>query len=189
MIQIDKTLVSRDILKEEFVCDLSACKGACCIEGEGGAPLEDDEIELIDEALDEIRPFMRKEGIAAIEKNGVWYRDNDGDKLTTLVNGKECAFVNFDQEGKAKCSIEDAHRSGNTNFRKPISCHLYPVRLNEYKNFIAVNYHRWDICEPACACGSELNVKVYHFLKEPLIRKFGEEWFEQLMAADKYMQG
>lgn len=187
MLQIDNTLVSRDVIREEFVCDLSACKGACCIEGEGGAPLEDDEINIIQDHLDQIKPHMRPEGIDAIEKDGIWYRDEDGDKLSTLIEGKECAFVSFDEKGTAQCSIELAQRAGKLEFKKPISCHLYPIRLKDYQNFTAVNYHRWDICEPACACGSKMEVKVYQFLKEPLQRRFGEEWFKKLKAADDHL--
>ncbi|MCB0480933.1 MAG: DUF3109 family protein [Flavobacteriales bacterium] len=187
MIQIDRTLISKDILKEKFVCDLNACKGACCVAGEGGAPIEDEEIEQVLDQLDEIKPFLRPEGIAAIEKDGVWYRDVDGEKLTTLVEGKECAFVIFDEKGITKCGIEAAHVAGKTDFKKPISCHLYPIRLKKYENFTAVNYHEWDICQPACACGSELDVKVFRFLREPLIREFGEEWYTKLEAADDYL--
>lgn len=187
MLQIDKTLISRDVLKEKFVCDLNACKGVCCVAGDGGAPIEDHEIEKIDEDWDEIKPFLRLEGIEAIEKDGTWYRDSDGDKLTTLVEGQECAFVVYDERGITKCGIEDAHRAGKTDFKKPISCHLYPIRLKEYENFTAVNYHQWRICEPACNCGSKLDVRVYQFLKEPLIRKFGEEWFNKLSEADKHL--
>ncbi len=188
MIVIDDTLVSDEFLERKFVCDLSACKGACCVEGESGAPLEVEEIAILEDELDKIKPFLRLEGLEAIEEKGVFYLDSDGDFVTTLVDGAECAFVTFDKNGVAKCGIEEAHRAGATSFKKPISCHLYPARLSELKNYLAVNYHHWPICDPACKLGEQLKVPVYVFLKEALIRRFGEQWYEQLCEADKIRQ-
>lgn len=187
MIQIDDVLVSDEVFQKRFLCDLAACKGACCVEGESGAPLEMDEIDLIDQHLDEIKPFMRQEGIDVVDAEGVFEVDTDGDYVTPLVNGAECAFVHFDERGTAKCAIESAYRAGKTDFIKPISCHLYPIRLTKLKDFTAVNYHYWPICDPARACGAKVDLKVFRFLKEPLIRKFGEDFFAHLEAADAHM--
>jgi hypothetical protein len=185
MIEIDDTLVSADVLERRFVCDLAACKGACCVQGDSGAPLEDEELEFLDEVYDEVKPYMRPEGIAAVEKVGVYGVDFDQEFVTPLVNNVECAYVNFDDNGTAKCAIEQAYIDGKTKWKKPISCHLYPVRLTKLAEHTAVNYHSWKICAPACACGDSLDVKVYKFLKEPLTRKFGSEWYEKLVAADQ----
>ena len=181
MIIIGQTLVSEELLEQQFVCDLNACKGACCIEGESGAPLEQHELLLLEESLDGARPYLRPEGIAVIDEQGPYTLDDDGDFVTSLV-GKHgaCAFVTYDEKGIAKCGLEQAHNDGKTNWKKPISCHLYPVRLAQLKEYVAVNYHRWQVCEPACACGKSLKVPVYKFLKDPLVRRFGQEWYEEL---------
>ncbi len=180
MFQVGKTLISEEVLEEEFVCNLSACRGACCVEGDGGAPLDEEEVAKVEQNLDAIKPFLRKEGVEVIEKQGFWYTDEDNEKLTSLVDHKECVFVTYDAQGITKCGMEEAYLEGKTDFKKPISCHLYPIRLKQYQNFVAVNYHRWQICEAACFHGKELNVAVYKFLKEPLIRKFGEDWYNEL---------
>lgn len=181
MIAIENTLVSEDVLKKKFVCDLNACKGACCVAGDSGAPLEKDELPILESVLEAVKPYMLKKGIKAIEKFGPYVVDNDGDYTTTLVSEKaECAFVFFDEHKIAKCAIEQAHNEGKISWKKPISCHLYPIRITPYKSYDAVNYHSWDICKPACACGKKLDVPVYKFLKEPLIRKYGKAWFKQL---------
>ena len=181
MIIIGQTLVSEELLEEQFVCDLNACKGACCIEGESGAPLEQDELLKLEDSLEAARPYMRAEGIAVVDAEGPYTVDDDGDFVTSLV-GKhgECAFVTFDEKGIAKCSLEQAYNDGRTSWKKPISCHLYPIRLAQLKEYVAVNYHRWQVCEPACACGKSLKVPVYKFLKEPLIRRFGVAWYSEL---------
>jgi hypothetical protein len=183
MIIVGNTLVSEDLFDQQFVCDLNACKGACCVEGESGAPLDHDELLKIEENLDAVKPFMRDEGIRALEQNGPYVVDDDGEFVTSLV-GKHgaCVFVNFDDKGIAKCALEQAFNAGATNWKKPISCHLYPVRLAKLTEYVAVNYHKWQVCEPACECGKSLKVPVYKFLKEPLIRKFGHEWYAELEA-------
>jgi len=187
MLEIDNTIISLDIFEKQFVCDLSVCNGDCCIEGDSGAPLNEDEIDLLEENFHKIKPFMTKEGIAEIEENGLWWIDEQGDKVTTLLNNKECAFVVM--EGKiAKCAIEIANENKKIDYLKPISCHLYPIRLTEYKKFTAVNYHSWDICSSAVRYGKHLGTPVFKFLKTPLIRKFGEDWYKQLEIAYEYIQ-
>lgn len=185
---IDETLVSEDLFSERFVCDLGACKGACCVEGESGAPLESEEIDILEEELEHIKPFMNEKGLKRIEETGVFTMDSDGEYVTPLVEGKECAFVVFDDNGTAKCSIEKAWRAGKTHFPKPVSCHLYPIRLTQLKDFTALNYHYWPICDPARACGANLEVKVFRFLKEPLIRRFGEDYFQKMEEADRILE-
>lgn len=180
MIIIDDTIVSDQLRDTCFVCDLSKCKGACCVEGDAGAPLEEEEISILEDVVDHIKPFMRREGIEEVERNGVFDFDAGGHYVTPLVNGRECAFVAFNDEGVAMCAIENAWKAGKTDFRKPVSCHLYPVRLSRYKDFEAINYHEWHICKPALEYGKKLNLPVYQFLKEALIRKYGERYYQQL---------
>lgn len=180
MISIGKALVSEDLLDQEFVCDLSACKGACCVEGTGGAPLLDDELSLLEEYYPLYKEYLTEAGIKVIEEQGFWVKGDDGGLETPLVNGAECAFIRFDADGTAKCGIEQAHIDGKIPWKKPISCHLYPVRIDAYPSFDAVNYHKWQICEPACSCGAQLKVPVYKFLKDALIRKYGEDWYAEL---------
>lgn len=188
LVEIGDKIVSTQIFERKFVCDLNACKGACCVEGDAGAPLTLEEIDILEEDLEAIKPYMRKEGIDAVDKTGVFYMDQDNEAGTTLVNNKECAFVFFDDNGITKCAIEQAHREGKTEFKKPISCHLYPIRVKEFKDFTALNYDKWDICSPACACGESLNVPVYKFLKEPIIRAFGGDFFEELEVVNEELK-
>ena len=185
MIELGEKLISEDIFSKQFVCNLSACKGACCIEGDAGAPLEANEKKLIENNLDKIYPFMRNEGIEKVKKEGVSYPDFDGEEVTSLINDKECAFVFFDSSNTAKCSIEKAYREGEINFNKPISCHLYPIRIKKLKYYDALSYNEWNICSPACSLGEELKIPVYKFLKEPLIRKYGEHFYNQLEIISK----
>ena len=181
LIEVKDKVVSTLLFENKFVCDLNACKGACCIEGDSGAPIKLEEIDILEEDLEKIKPYMRQEGIDAVEKTGVFYMDRwDNEPVTTLVNGKECAFVYFDENNITKCAIEQAHKDGKTEFKKPISCHLYPIRVQKYTDFQALNYSEWDICKPACECGSKLDVKVYKFLREPIVRAFGQEFFDEL---------
>lgn len=186
MIAIDNTLVSEDILEKKFVCDLNACKGACCVAGDSGAPLDKEELDVLDSVVEKVKPYMTKKGLKAIEKNGSFVVDGDGDFTTTLVApGEECAFVYFDEQNIAKCAIEKAYLEKKITWQKPISCHLYPIRIKKTKTYDAVNYDRWEVCKPACSCGEKLNVPVYKFLKTPLIRKYGNKWFKQLEQAAK----
>jgi hypothetical protein len=179
MIAVNNTLVSEAILDKKFVCDLSACKGECCVAGESGAPLEKEEVEVMEKILSKVKPYMTKEGIEAVEKQGVYVIDSDKDLTTPLVNSAQCAFVYFEKK-VALCAIEKAYNEGKIKFKKPISCHLYPIRVTQQKGIEKLEYHRWNICSPACACGDKLNVPVYKFLKGPLTRKYGEKWYEQL---------
>jgi hypothetical protein len=180
MIAIDDTINSDDLGKVCFVCNLGICKGACCVEGDAGAPLDEQEISELEDNLGYIRPFMNQAGIEVIEQTGVFDYDSYGHYVTPLVNGIECAFVVFNEEGIAGCAIEQAWEAGKSKFRKPVSCHLYPVRISRYNDFDAVNYHQWHICRPALELGKKLNVPLYVFLKDSLIRKYGEKWYEKL---------
>ncbi len=183
MIQIGDILVSDELFDRKFVCDLTACKGACCVDGDSGAPLEEEELAVLDDVYGEVRPFLRPEGIKAIEEQGTYIVDTDGDYVTPLVNEEECAYVVFDRQGTAKCGIEQAYLAGKIEFRKPVSCHLYPIRVLRLPEGQALNYNEWSICRPACACGEKLDVPVYRFLKEPIIRHYGNEFYEALEAA------
>ena len=188
MIQVDDKIISFDVFEKMFACDLSACKGACCVEGDAGAPLTDKELNILSHIHNQVKPYMRAEGIAEIEKQGFFVVDGDGDNTTPLVNNKECAYVVFDENGIAKCTIEQAYNDGKTDFKKPISCHLFPIRIKEYRDFDAVNYEAIKICEPACDCGKKLQVPVYRFLKEPLIRLYGEKWYKKLTEAARLLK-
>ncbi len=188
MLQIDDTIISLDLLDQRFVCDLNTCKGICCIEGDDGAPLEEDEVKIIEELLPIIWDDLTDKSKQVIKKQGVSYIDSDGEPVTSIVNGDECVFTYTDEQGQCKCAIEKAYREGKTDFYKPISCHLYPVRLQQYDSYTAVNYHHWSVCDCARTLGGKVGVPVYQFLKEPLIRKFGKEWFEQLEIADEELK-
>lgn len=186
MIQIDDAIVTMDLLEEKFLCDLSACKGECCVEGESGAPLENEEVKIIEDLLpivwDDLSPAAKE----VITEQGVAYKDYDGDMVTSIVNGKDCVFTYYDEEGICKCAIEKAYREGKVDFYKPISCHLYPIRLEKYREFTAVNYHRWRVCKAAVLLGEKKGLPVFKFLKEPLIRRFGEAWYNELeLVADE----
>ncbi|MGA0011705.1 MAG: DUF3109 family protein [Flavobacteriaceae bacterium] len=183
MIQIGSTLVSDELLTEAFVCDLNACKGACCVEGEYGAPLTRDEANELAALQDQIAPYLSEEGKATIADQGAWVTGEDGDLETPLMPTGHCAYVIEDADKKLKCGLESVHQEGILSFKKPVSCHLYPVRVQQYSSFEAVNYHRWDICGAACTLGSSLKVKVYVFVKEALVRKFGAEWYAALEKA------
>ncbi|MFT4670663.1 MAG: hypothetical protein ACI9M9_001837 [Flavobacteriaceae bacterium] len=180
MFQLGKTIVSEDIIEKDFVCNLGACKGECCISGEAGAPVSKEETEILESIYLKVKPFLRPEGIASIESQGTYIRTDLDELETPLVNGKECAYVTFSENGTAGCGIEEAFNAGVIDFKKPISCHLYPVRVQDYSEFAAVNYHKWPICDDACTLGASLKVPVYKFVKEALIRKFGEYWYAEL---------
>ena len=188
MLQIDDTIVSFDLFDEYFTCDLASCKGICCIEGDAGAPLEEDEIDKLEEILPIIWDDLSDISKEVIEKQGVFYIDRDLEPVTSIVNGRECVFTYSDENGVCKCAIEKAYREGKTDFYKPVSCHLYPVRVQKYNDFQAVNYHRWTVCECACILGNQLKIPVYKFLKEPLIRKFGEPWYKQMEVAERELK-
>jgi hypothetical protein len=184
MLQIKDTLISQDLIEKNFSCDLEKCKGACCVRGDSGAPLTQEEVELLPEIIHQIKPYLRKEGKAAIEEQGTHVIDDEYEPVTPLVNGQECAYVIF-EKGIARCGIEKAFEADAITFRKPLSCHLYPVRLKKYDRFIAVNYDKWEICEPARKLGDNLKIPVYKFVRKALIRRFGEDWYMHLKIADR----
>lgn len=179
MFELGKTVVSEALLEEHFACDLQACKGACCVDGSAGAPVAEEERGILEKIYTRVRPFLREAGRRAIEDQGPYVRGEDGEWETPLVDGGECAYVIYQGE-TALCGIEAAHREGAIEWKKPLSCHLYPVRIREYTALTAVNYHRWNICDPACSLGESLRVPVYKFVREALIRKFGADWYREL---------
>lgn len=183
MLIIDDKIIDIDILQEEFICNLDACKGACCWEGDYGAPIEVEEIELLEQQIDKILPYLTPEGRAVIEKEGVAeYIPQEKEFGTTLVQGGACSFLTYDDNGIAKCGIEKAHEEGAIDYIKPISCHLYPIRVErvEGNDFWKLEYDRWDICSAACEKGKANGVAIYEFLKTPLIRKYGADFYDQL---------
>jgi hypothetical protein len=182
MLEIDKKIISLDILEKKFVCDIRYCKGWCCIDGDSGAPLEEKEVAILKKIYPKVKPFMRKEGIAEVEKVGTSIIDSDGDKVTPLIDNLECVYVYFDKS-VAMCAIEKAYLKKKIKYRKPVSCHLYPVRIKEYEKFDAVNYHRNAICKTAIENGKNLDVPLYKFLEEPLSRKYGKRWYKKLKYA------
>lgn len=187
MIEVDHVLVSEELIKEEFVCNLNHCKGACCIEGDSGAPLNEDELEVLEKIYPIVKPYMTEKGIEAVEKWGTAVKDYDDDWTTTCVDGnKECAYVTW-ENGITKCAIEKAYLENKIDWKKPISCHLYPIRITAYPEFDVLHYDRWSICHGACSFGKELKVPVYKFLQGPLERKYGEEWYKKLEEITKIL--
>lgn len=187
MLQIEDTIISLDLIEEKFICDIPKCLGACCIEGESGAPLEQEEVAIIEDLLPEIIDDLSEKSKEVISKEGVATVDQEGDLVTSIVNGKECVFTYFDEKGICNCAIEKAFNEGKTDFRKPISCYLYPVRIKQYKDFRGINIDKWDICKVARELGKKEGVPVYKFLEDPLIRKFGQDWYDQLCYAANNM--
>ena len=188
MIQIDDTIISQDVINEEFVCNIAACKGICCVEGDAGAPIDPEETLIMQEIYPHVAPYLSKEGRKSIEPHGTTITAEDGSLETPLIHGKECAYTIFDERGTALCAIEKAYNEGKISWKKPISCHLYPIRLTQYTSFTAVNYERWSICHDACTLGQQLKVPVYKFVKEALIRKFGSDWYAELEQAAELLQ-
>lgn len=180
MFQLGKTIVSEEIIENDFICNLSVCKGACCVDGEAGAPLEEKELKILLDIYPKVKPFLTKEGIEAIEQQGLFIT-TEGEYETPLIESDDsCAYITYDEKGIALCGIEEAYNQGEVNFKKPISCHLYPIRVQDYSEFAAVNYHKWQICDDACVLGKELQVPIYKFVKDALIRKFGKDWYAEL---------
>ena len=184
MIQIDDKIISLDILEKHFLCDLNSCQGSCCVEGDSGAPLEKEEANEIQKLLSSIKPFMSGEGVEAVNHHGISVYDADGDLTTPLINNEQCAFVVF-EKGIAKCSIEKAYNAKKIKFKKPISCHLFPIRVTNYKGFQALNYEKIKICNSACELGKKSKVPMYVFLKEALIRKYGEKFYNDILESAK----
>lgn len=190
MLIIQDKLVSDDVVEEHFICDLNACKGACCWEGDYGAPLEEPELAILESVYEEVKPFLSPAGIAAIEAQGkhTWF-DGMGHG-TTLIDGGPCAYLTFDGTGIAHCGIERAWAAGATHFRKPVSCHLYPIRISHFdaSEVEALNYDRWEICSAACTLGKREKMPVYRFLKEAIIRRFGADFYEELDGAAEFLK-
>lgn len=189
MLLIDDKVVSLDIVENFFCCDLDRCLGQCCIDGDAGAPLLPEEVTQLRRALPEVLDDLTPAARRVIEEEGVCYRDRDGELVTSIVDGRDCVFTTYAPGGKCLCALEKAHRQGRLDFCKPISCALYPIRLTRYPSFIALNYHRWKICKPAEALGRARGLRVYQALKEPLIRAFGQKWYDELcLTAEEYLR-
>jgi hypothetical protein len=187
MLEIGKTIVSLDLITSKFTCNLAECKGACCVTGDSGAPLEQKEAEILNEIYPLLKPYLRDEAVRSIEKQGTSVVDLEGDIVTPLNNGKECVYTVF-EKGIARCAIEKAYNDRIIGFRKPISCYLYPVRIKKYSQFEAVNYDKWEICHPATTLGNKLNTPVYCFVKDALIQNYGDEWFRLLEVTAKNLK-
>jgi len=187
MIQIDDKVISLEVFSKKFICDVPRCIGICCVLGDSGAPLEDEEVEILKQEMPNIEPYMREKGIQAVKDQGIPVIDQEGDKVTALINGAECAYVII-QDGINICAIEKAWNEGKTHFRKPISCHLYPIRAKQYHDFEALNYDKWDICQPARELGYKEGVPVYKFLKDPIIRKYGEAFYNEMEDVDRELK-
>ena len=183
MFQIQDTLVTLDLAERFFCCDLDKCLGACCIEGDAGAPVTEREVAEIEKVLPEVERDMLPRAIEEVRQQGVAYTDEEGDLVTTILDGRNCAFTCYAPGGVCLCALEKAFRQGRTGFRKPASCALYPLRIKEFPTFTAVNYHRWDICRDAEILGRKNGIRLYQFLRAPLIERFGQEWYDELAQA------
>lgn len=181
MIAIDNVLISDDVIEARFVCDLHKCKGGCCEDGDAGAPLEKEEKKFVDENIEIIKPYLTKEGLAEIERQGRYVYDREFGWVTPTIDGKICAYGYRDAQGIIKCGIEQAYNDGKLGWKKPISCHLYPIKISKRKEYTNVNYEPRDVlCKPACTLGKKLKLPVYQFLKEAIVRKFGMEFYTTL---------
>jgi hypothetical protein len=185
MIEIEDTVISIDLIERYFCCDLRKCRGACCIEGESGAPLTKQEFDYLQKVLPLLWDNLSPEAKEVINKQGIAYIDRENDIVTSIIDGKDCVFTCYDENAVCKCAIEKAYNEGHIDFKKPVSCHLYPVRVKQYKDYKAINYHRWKVCCAAEILGKQKQIFVYQYLKEALIRKFGEEWYNVLDACAK----
>lgn len=189
MLQIQDTLVSLDLIERFFCCDLDSCLGACCVEGDAGAPVKPEEVAFLEESLPAVEESITPAAKEVIGSQGVVYIDEEGDLVTSIVNGRDCVFCTYAPGGKTLCALEKAYREGKTRWCKPASCHLYPVRLKQYDGFTAVNFHRWKICKSAETLGRRLGIRAYRFLKEPLTARFGKEWYDELcFTAEEYLR-
>ena len=183
MIKIGDTLVSFDIIEKYFCCNLEACKGECCISGDAGAPLSEEEDRRLKELLPEIEPHLASKAVEVIKEEGPSYKDQEGETVTQLIDGAACVYTCMEKDGLCLCALEKARRAGNKKIFKPVSCSLYPIRVKDYGTFTALNYDRWKICRPAEKLGREKGMRVYEFLREPLEKRFGKEWYEELALA------
>ena len=188
MLEIDNTIISLDIIEKKFCCDLEKCHGACCLYGDAGAPLEKNEIKVLEEIFPFVKKHLSLKGAIVLEAFGLYTQDDDREIVTPLIEGKECAYSFVDSDNILKCAIEKAFLENKISFQKPISCHLYPIRIHKYNDYDAINYHKWKYCECAVEKGNSEDIPIYRFLKTPLIRKYGQEWFEKLdFAAKNYL--
>lgn len=188
MIAIDNVLLSDQVVEEQFVCDLNSCKGGCCVDGDCGAPLTKEETKTISKVYSKIKPYLKAEYIAEVEKQGTHVIDDEYGYVTPTINGGICVYAYTDDIGIVKCSFEKAWKEGKIDFQKPISCHLYPIRVKDMNGYEAVNYEpRKTLCKPACKLGQKLKVPVYKFLKDSLIRKYGQDFYDTLDAVAKKM--
>ena len=189
MIAIDNVLISDQVIEEHFVCDLAKCKGGCCVDGDAGAPLENKELKELNEAYDKVQPYLTKEGLQQIQLEGKYIYDQEFGWVTPTISNGMCAYGTVDNKGIVKCGIEQAYNDGKISWKKPISCHLFPIRIKKTGKTDLVNYEpREDLCSPACKLGKKLKVPVYQFLKEPIIRKYGEDFFEALSATARHLE-
>ena len=193
IIQVGDVLLSSEILTEKFCCDLSVCKGACCVEGDAGAPVTLDEIAEIEYCLDDVWGDLSASAQSVIDKQGVAYTDQEGDLVTSIVRGKDCVFTFYDDldgiPDCCLCALEKAYRAGRTRFCKPVSCALYPIREKQLsEGLVGLNYNRWAVCKMAVAKGIQENLYLYQFLKDPLIRRFGEDWYQELLDTVKELK-
>lgn len=189
MLQIQDTLVSLDLAEQFFCCDLDKCLGECCIEGDAGAPVADDELQKLKDVVEVVWDDLLPQARERIREKGVAYIDEEGDLVTQIVDVANCVFTTYGEGGKCLCAIEKAYREGRSDFRKPISCYLYPLRLTKYPTFTAVNYHRWKICKCATVLGRAKGLRLYQFMREPLIERFGQEWYDELVeACEAYLE-
>jgi hypothetical protein len=189
MIGIDNVLISDEIIEEQFVCDLHKCKGGCCVDGDAGAPLERKELKELNDVYEVVKPYLTPEGIHQIQKEGKYIYDAEFGWVTPVLSNGMCVYGNIDKNGIVKCGIEQAFNDGKINWKKPISCHLFPIRIKKTKKADLVNYEpREGLCDPACVLGKQLKMPVYRFLKEPLIRKYGEDFYQALEATALHLQ-
>lgn len=181
IIQVGEVILTSEILTEYFCCDLEACKGICCVEGDSGAPLTLDEVGEMENVLDEVWPDLSAQAQSLIDRQGVAYTDAEGDLVTSIVQGRDCVFTCYGTDGCCYCASDKAFREGRTAWDKPLSCALYPIREKHFRDgSVGLQYHRWDICRPAVEKGRRLNLKLYQFLKAPLVRRFGQAWYDEL---------
>jgi len=185
MIVVGDKLLSEDIFEVQFSCDISACQGACCVEGSGGAPLTEEECAILDEIFEDVKPFLREEGLEVIKDKGMFVVGRDGTLETPLIEGRACVYSTISPNGTLHCGIEQAHSEGKTNWKKPISCHLYPIRVKELIDFTALNYHKWEICNSALSCGISRKTTILEFCKDALVRQFGMEWYKDAVITMK----
>lgn len=185
MIEIDGKVINTEIFRRRFICDISKCKGTCCYDGDSGAPLEEDELEKLTEVYPTVKPYLSDEENEEIAKQGLWVTDRDGDLVTPIIRGCECVYTNREEDGTWSCAIEKAYREGKTKWRKPISCYLYPIRISKTRKYEMLNFHEWEVCRPAVELGEKVGTPAYKFLKEPIIAKYGEEFYNELEQVEE----